>query len=220
LAGTVIYASSPAARLIGRGDRKGPRDGLASVGFTSLLAAASLYGIAVGILTVTLIAFSSRHHARAAVGILIAIWGIGSILGGIAYGSTRWKTASERRALLLLLLLAALLALLATAPSLALLAFLMLVLGLPLSPWLGTLNEAVQRLVPSTRTAEAFTWTFALITTGIGVGNALGGPINESAGTGEGFLSAAAAAGGGAIVGLVALRVRELLPRAQPKRRA
>ncbi|HEY3945766.1 MAG TPA: hypothetical protein VGL78_11105, partial [Solirubrobacteraceae bacterium] len=110
-----------------------------------------------------------------------------------------------RRALLLLAALAALLALLATAPNLAVLALLMLLLGLPLSPWLGTLNEAVQALVPQGRTGEAFTWTFAVITAGIGIGNALGGPINQTLTTRGGFLAAAAVGAAGVALALATL---------------
>lgn len=210
LAGTLVYASSMGGS---RSERRHARGRLRSVGFASLLIAAALYGVAVGILTVTLIAFSSHHHARAAVGLLIAVWGLGSIIGGLSYGTTRWKSSPELRALALLALFAALLALLASAPNLWLLALLMLLLGLPLSPWLGTLNEAVQRLVPTGRTAEAFTWTFAVITAGLGAGNALGGALNESMSTAEGFLLAAAAAGLGATVGILAvsLRARSLI---------
>lgn len=202
LAGTFAYVRSPGGDRVARGHAREP---LRSVGFASLLTAAALYGVAVGILTVTLIAFSSHHHARAAVGVLIAIWGLGSIVGGLSYGTTRRKSSPQLRALVLLAVFAALLALLALAPNLWLLALLMFALGLPLSPWLGTLNEAVQRLVPTGRTAEAFTWTFAVITAGLGAGNALGGPVNQSASTTEGFLLAAAAAGLGATMGIVTL---------------
>jgi MFS family permease len=212
LGGTLVYSRSPEVRT--RSERRGERAALRSTGFTSLLLASALYGVAVGILTVTLIAFCSQRHARAAVGVLIAIWGVGSIVGGVAYGTTRWKAPSARRALLLLIALAGLLALLATAPNLAVLAVLMLFLGLPLSPWLGTLNEAVQALVPPSRTGEAFTWTFAVITTGIGIGNALGGPINQDITTRGGFLAAAAAAASGVALALSALAMRE-----RPKQR-
>jgi MFS family permease len=205
LAGTAVYATSSGASFPTRSERQRDRATLRSTRFSSLLAASALYGIAVGILTVTLIAFCSQRHARAEVGLLIAIWGVGSIVGGVAYGTVRWKAPPARRALLLLAALAALLALLATAPNLAVLALLMLLLGLPLSPWLGTLNEAVQALVPQGRTGEAFTWTFAVITAGIGIGNALGGPINQTLTTRGGFLAAAAVGAAGVALALATL---------------
>jgi hypothetical protein len=219
LAGTLVFVRRPAGSTHPPTKGRRARGTLRSSGFASLLTAATLYGVAAGILTVTLVAFCSQHHARAAVGVLIAIWGVGSILGGVAYGTVRWKAPPARRAFLLLAVLAVLLAILATAPTVALLAFLMLVLGLPLSPWLGTLNEAVEAQVPHGRTGEAFTWTFAAITTGIGVGNALGGPVNQSTSTRGGFLAAAAVAAVGVVLALGARAVARRPGQAWLKRR-
>jgi predicted MFS family arabinose efflux permease len=161
----------------------------------------------VGLLTIALTAFATDHHARPVVGVLVAIWGIGSILGGMAYGTTQWRTRAQPRAFLLLGLLALLLALLAIASNVGVLAALMLALGFPLSPWLGTLNEAVQTVVPASRTTEAFTWIFALITIGIAAGSAAGGPIIQRTGTKEAFLVAAAAAAAGAALGVMGLLI-------------
>lgn len=197
--GTFAFVSALQAGPAGAAERG--RSDLHSLAFGSLLGAATLYGVAVGILTLALTAFATRHHARAAVGLLVAIWGIGSIAGGLAAGRVPWRRPPERRAPVLLGALACLLALLALAPGLVVLALLMLLLGLPLSPWLGTLNEAAQRLVDPTRTAEAFTWVYSLIAVGVAAGNASAGPIIQSAGTAVAFLMAGAAAGAGAVIG-------------------
>jgi predicted MFS family arabinose efflux permease len=177
------------------------RAGLHSLAFGSLLSAATLYGVAAGILTLALTAFAGLHHARAAVGVLVAIWGIGSIVGGLVYSRVPWRRPPERRAPLLLGALALLLVLPALAPGLVVLALLMLPIGLPLSPWLGTLNEAAQRLVEATRTAEAFTWIYSLIALGVAIGNAAAGPVIQHAGPAVAFLAAGAAAGAGAAIG-------------------
>jgi predicted MFS family arabinose efflux permease len=107
----------------------------------------------------------------------------------------------------LLGLLAVLLVPLAAATSVPLLAVLMLPLGIPLSPWLGTLNETVQRAVPAGRRAEAFAWVYSLIAIGIATGNATSGPTIQHAGPGAGFLLAAAAAATGTGVGALALLI-------------
>jgi MFS family permease len=207
VAGTLVFAGgsrtvpgSPRGRELA-----GAGMGLRSIAFGSLLAAGTFYGVAAGLLTVALSAFATEHHARAAVGVLIAVWGVGSILGGVAYGTIRWRAAPERRAMLLLGALAGLLAVLAAAPGLVALALAMLALGLPLSPWLGTLNEAVQGLVDPARTTEAFTWTYSLITVGIAAGSAAAGPVIQGSGASAGFLVAAASAGAGAVVGAAGL---------------
>jgi predicted MFS family arabinose efflux permease len=111
------------------------------------------------------------------------------------------------RALGLLGLLAVLLVPLAVAASVPVLALLMLPLGLPLSPWLGTLNGAIQSIVPIGRRAEAFSWVYSVIAIGIAAGNAVSGSIVQDADPSLGFLFAAAAAGTGAGVGALALLV-------------
>jgi MFS family permease len=210
LAGTLLYATGVRAGSGSPASSEPRRAGLHSLRFGSLLSAAMLYGVAVGILNLALLAFATREHARAAVGLLVAIWGVGSILGGLAYGAIGWRAPPERRAPLLLGGLAVLLALLATAPGLGVLAVLMLALGLPLSPWLGTLNEAAQRLADPARTAEAFTWIYSLIALGVAAGNALAGPLIEHAGTRTAFLAGGVAAGAGALIGACGLAIARL----------
>jgi predicted MFS family arabinose efflux permease len=103
---------------------------------------------------------------------------------------------------------AAALALLAAAPSLPLLALAMIPLGLPLSPWLGSLSSSVQRAVCADAVTEAFTWTFAVITIGQSAGSAAGGVILQRAGTGAAFLAAGALSAAGAAGGLMFARSR------------
>jgi hypothetical protein len=82
-------------------------------------------------------------------GVLVAIWGLGSLAGGLLYGSRDWGGPAERRAMACLALFGAALMLLAAAHGLLVLALLMIPLGAPLSPWLGALSASVQRAVPS-----------------------------------------------------------------------
>jgi hypothetical protein len=157
-------------------------------------------------LTLALTAFCASHGHSAAVGVLIAVWGIGSIVGSVAYSTRRWSTRPQQRAVILLTAFGTLLALTAAAPNLAILAAIMLLLGLPLSPWLGTLSTAVQQVIPASRTTEAFTYTFAVITTGIAAGNALGGLFIQQNHTSRALLAAAAAALADSVAGSIGLR--------------
>jgi hypothetical protein len=81
-----------------------------------------------------------------------------------------------------LALFAVLLMLLAAAPGLIMLAVLMIPLGVPLSPWLGSLSASVQRAVPAAGSTEAFAWTFTVITAGMSAGSACGGMIHPGRG--------------------------------------
>jgi predicted MFS family arabinose efflux permease len=211
--GTITYATVQAA-----GDNRESRrnadtqSALFSATFRGLLVAAALYGVSCGILTLALTAFcASRGHSDA-VGVLIAIWGVGSIVGGVAYSTRRWSTSPPHRAVILLTTLGALLALTAAAPNLASLAVFTLLLGVPLSPFLGTLSTAVQQVIPADRTTEAFTYTFAVITIGIAAGNALGGAVIQRDHTSRALLAAAATALVGSGAGAVGLRRRRPTP--------
>jgi MFS family permease len=205
LAGTLGYTASP--RLATREEpaaRAAVSPLRSSPGLHVLLVASACYGLAAGVLNVSLVAFAGRHGGVAWVGVLVAIWGAGSLAGGVAYGSRTWRVPVERRALVCLALFGAALTVLAAAPSLVVLAVLMIPLGLPLSPWLGSLSASIQRVVPAATATEAFTWTFAVITVGMAGGNAVGGVVSQGLGPAAAFLLAGAFALLGALTGLLA----------------
>lgn len=205
--GTLAYVRSvePASLLNARNRRRGVGP-LHSRALRALLATACLYGVAIGILTVGLAAFASAQGSRPALGWLIALWAVGSLIGGLAYGARHWRSQLESRALWALGLFGLALMLLAAAPSLVALAPLMLLLGLPLSPWLGSLSAAVQRATPSPSVTEGFAWAFSGITAGMALGNAVGGQVIEAGGTRPAFLCAGFAAFAGVAVGLGLVR--------------
>lgn len=219
VAGTIGYATSP--RLAG--DRRSPASApagspLRSSGLRVLLTASACYGVAAGLLNLALVAYAAGHGGAAWAGVLVAIWGVGSLAGGVVYGSRAWRAPVEWRAIGCLGLFGGALMLLAAAPGLPVLALLMIAIGLPLSPWLGSLSASVQRAVPATTATEAFTWTFAVITVGISGGNALGGTVIAAAGPRAGFLAAGAAALAGAAAG--ALRGPRPVRTRRPRRRS
>jgi predicted MFS family arabinose efflux permease len=200
IAGTAVYALSP--RLPGAG-RRGTRPAgspLRSRALRVLLVAAACYGIGVGVLNLALVAYAAGHGGTAWVGVLVAVWGAGSLAGGLAYGNRRWRVPVQWRAVGCLAAFGAALLLLAAAPGLTVLALLLVVAGLPLSPWLGSLSAAIQRAVAPAAAAEAFTWSFSAITVGTAAGSALGGALIQAADPQAGFL----AAGGLCLLGAAA----------------
>jgi MFS family permease len=205
--GSIGYATTPAVPQR-RADHHtpGPHPRLHSPALSSLLAAAGLYGVAMGAFEIALIAFCADHHAKPAVGVLLAVWSVGSILGGLVYGAHTWGTPPAPRAIALLAALAVLLALLNLAASVTTLAALLFAMGLPTAPFTGTLSATVQTLVPPQRAAEGFTWITAMITTGIAIGNAAAGPLTQTH-PHLGFPLAATAAAAGATLGLAGRRL-------------
>jgi predicted MFS family arabinose efflux permease len=203
IAGTAVYATS--GRLPARRPAVAPAPGspLRSSRLRVLLGVAASYGAAAGILNIALVGYAAAHGSVAWAGVLVAIWGAGSLAGGIAYGSRTWQLPVERRAIGCLALFGAALMLLAAAPGLIVLALLMIPIGLPLSPWLGSLSASVQRAVPPSAATEAFTWTFAVITVGMAGGSAIGGTIIQDANPDAAFLAAGALSLAGAALGIL-----------------
>jgi hypothetical protein len=87
---------------------------------------AACYGTAAGILNLALVAFAAARGGVAWAGVLVAIWGFGSLAGGLVYGSRNWRSQAEDRAMACLALFGAILLLLASAPGLVILALLMI----------------------------------------------------------------------------------------------
>lgn len=172
-----------------------------------LLYAGSLYGVSSGMLTIALVASAVAHGSPAWAGVLVAVWGVASMAGGLAVGARSWRWPPERRAMLFLAAFAVALALLAAAPSLPLLVAAMIPLGLPLAPWLGALSSSVQRAAPPSTVTEAFTWNFTVITIGQSAGSAVAGLVIEAAGLKATFLAAAAASACGAVLGVARSRM-------------
>ena len=85
--GTAVYAaglrSAPASREAPAGAVSPLRGGR----FRVLLVPAACYGAAAGILNLSFVAFAGAHGGVAWAGVLVAIWGAGSLAGGLAYGN-------------------------------------------------------------------------------------------------------------------------------------
>ena len=206
--GTAVYATGLRAAPDTRTAGLTTASPLRRARFRVLLVCGACYGVSAGMLNLALIAFAGAHGGVAWAGVLVAVWGAGSLAGGLAYGSHNWKSRVERRAMACLALFGATLILLAAAPGLIVLALLMICLGIPLSPWLGSLSSSIQRAVPATGSTEAFAWAFAVITVGMAAGNAISGVVIQSANTATAFVSAGVFSLAGALFGTSRLAVR------------
>ena len=155
------------------------------------------------------VAAEAAGHAGAA-GLLLGVWGLGSLLGGLAAARAGAARDPVRR---LTLLLAALAAghLLLTIPLGPLpLAALLLLAGLALSPAIAAAYAMVESLAPAGTVTEAYTWLSTGIAAGLAAGAALSGALAQSHGAGAAFAAAGAACAAGALAG--AARRGSLLP--------
>ena len=201
-AGTATFAATPASRAWRprrrAADWAGP---LRSPGIRTVLAAIVLLATAFGAVEVTVVAGAEELGSRTLAGWLLALWALGSMAGGLAFGSRPSDRGPERRLIGLLALVMAGIALLAVAAGAVQLAAGMVLAGLGIAPAIACLYLLVDRLAPAGTVTEAFTWVTTAFATGFAAGNALGGSLVQAAGIDGSFL---AAAGGVAAAALLA----------------
>ena len=176
ICGTLLFVSSPAA--LGRGSR-GARQGRAPVlaipELRTMLGPIFLNGLAIGAIGVGLPALALHAGSRPASGILLALWSVGSITGGLWYGSREWHASLTARYRALLwtgvICMAPLIAARTIPEGLvgAVLA------GLVIAPVFSCQYALVGRAVPSGVETEAFTWVSSALVGGLAAGSALGG---------------------------------------------
>lgn len=144
-------------------------------------------GIMFGAYEVAVPAFAREQGAPNASGLVLAIWAIGSMLGGLWFGTRRWKAGLPRQAQWAIGLLA-----LAMLPgllehSIAVSAVAAFLAGVAIAPSLITQFSLAERLVDSDRITEGITWAMSGITLGFAAGSALSGLVIDHIGVRAGF---------------------------------
>ncbi len=201
--GTVAFTALPPSRAM-RPDPHRPRAGalgaLASPGVRTLVLTSLPAGVAIGICEVALPAFGDAYGAAATAGILLAVWSLGSAAGGLVYGALPNRPPLDRVHLAVAALLPLGLLPLAAAPSVAVMALLVIPAGMFIAPLLATRNELVGWVAPEGSRTEAYTWPVTAFVGGIAVGSAVAGAIVEAASWRTAFVVAGAVAAVGTVV--------------------
>ncbi|WBC13730.1 MFS transporter [Micromonospora sp. WMMA1998] len=209
LAGTALYALSPAARAW-RGVAAvrhwaGP---LRVPGFGVMLLGVVGVGAAVGSIAVAVTGYAEAAGDRRLSGWLLAAQAGGALVGGLLW--TRVRPGGPGRLPLLAAALTAGFLPLLLAPGPAPMAALLAVSGLALPPVLTAVFLTAERLARPGTVAEAFAWVSTAFVVGSAAGSALTG---VSAGVRYGLLVAPIAALlGTAALGVIALRDRTTAP--------
>jgi predicted MFS family arabinose efflux permease len=157
-------------------------------------------GFAFGAVEVTMPAFADAQGQRQFAGVLIAVWAIGSAVGGAVYGARPRLLPLRRMHLLVASLLPAVMAALALAWSPWSMVALVAIAGLPIAPLIATRNEmAAVVAIPGYET-ETFTWPLTSLVAGAALGAAAAGALADGAGWRAAIAAATAAAVFGAVV--------------------
>ncbi len=179
--GTLVFAASPLSRRWQAGRPERARGGaLASVGIRVLLVSAVLGGWVVGAAEVGLPALAIHVGSRGSAGVMLALFSVGSMTGGLLYASRRWQGSVASRYATVLTGAGVVMVPLTFADSLPAGILLSAIAGLGVAPMLSSQFSLVGALAPEGSTTEAFTWHRGATVGGIAVGSALGGALVQS----------------------------------------
>ena len=217
LASTLAFGAQPASRRWRPdGDASRPRGGsLRSPAMRTLVLILVGTGAVFGATEIGVTAAAKSLGSTAAAGPLLGLWGVGSLLGGIA--ATRLG-GGARRASGLTVLLGALAvghgALLLTTGSVLALGAVIVLAGATIAPTVASIYAMVDRAAPAGTRTEAFSWLLTASSTGAAAGAAVAGALAQSAGAPAAFAFALAAGGYAVIVAICGSRSLEHVARA------
>ncbi|MDQ8047226.1 MAG: MFS transporter [Solirubrobacteraceae bacterium] len=201
--GTAVFAmSEPSRRWRPHADRVpdfiGP---LRSRGVHTLMIVSAGAGGSFGAIEIGVTAFSREHHETALIGVLLAVWSVGSLVGSVLFARVRPARDPAKRLVLLLGAMAVGDGLLGLAPNAWALGAWLFVVGATIAPTFATTNATMGPVAPAGMMTEAFAFTIGAIM----VGSTISAPI---AGLLVDHVSAEAALSfGGAVPGVAALLV-------------
>jgi MFS family permease len=153
-----------------------------------------LAGIFFGAIETTMIAFSDFAGVPVAAGILLALWSIGSLIGGIIYGASDFTLPLPNQLILITLVLIPPALVVPFANSLVFLGVLAVVAGFGIAPLLISAASIAQQRAGSGRTTEAIASMYSGIAVGFAAAAATAGWLIDTHGTGWAFSVGTAAA--------------------------
>lgn len=154
---------------------------LAAPGLRTLVLGTLPIGFALGATEVVLPAFAETEGSRSLGGVLLAVWTVGSVAGGLAYGARSFSSTLADRFVLLATILPLTLLPLLFAPSLAVMGLLVLPAGAAVAPTLASANQLVGAVTPRAGRTEAYTWPLTALVLGVASGNLAAGTVVEAA---------------------------------------
>ncbi len=189
--GTTLFLRAPLQR--GTPPRRPDhprRSALASSELRALLGPVFLSGAALGATEVGLPSLALHAGSRPAAGLLLALWSVGSLAGGLWYGARVWHSPLTRRYRLLLILAVIFTAPLIVARSIPEGVIGALLAGLTCAPVFSCMYALVGRTVTAGTETESFTWVSSALIGGIAAGSAIGGAVIPPGGVSAPFIVA------------------------------
>ena len=173
---------------------------LSGPGVRVLVAVFVLCGLSAGAVEVVVPAALETTGHRPLTGVLLGLWGVGSMLAGLAVGRLGAAADGPRRLAIALVAWGVAHATLGASGDPIVLGVLLLIAGATIAPTFVSANGILDHLAPAGTLTEAFTWTTTGVTVGIAAGSAAAGALVESASPGVAMLTLGA---GGIVAGLL-----------------
>lgn len=208
--GVLAFAATPASRAWRGGGREHSHwlGALASPGMRTALASDVPFGALFGLLDVAVPAFAKGHGSSAVAGLLLGALAVGSMIGGVVYGSRPRKVSGVRYAQLATFQAALMLPLIVSNSPLAL-GLSMALAGLAVAPISAVSFGLLDVVAPPGTETEASAWVLTAYQLGLAAGTAAGGLIVDGPGTTTAFAVASGCAAASAIVLWVRRRTME-----------
>jgi MFS family permease len=204
LTGTLLFSFTPASARWRAEAAEHHHFGAAlrSRGVRTLLVVMALIGVCFGAVEVAVPAFADAHGNRGLAGPLLAVWGAGSLVGGLLATRTAAAADPAGRVALLLAWVAIGHVLPAFSTGIVMLGALLFVGGMSVAPALAGTNGLLDRVAPRGALTESFTWLTTGLLGGISIGGVLGGSLADGPGPAWALGAAAIAAALGALLAL------------------
>lgn len=150
-----------------------------------------------------------KFSATGSLGLILVVWGAGSLIGGVVYGAASRSVPPW----LLLLGLALTTAPMTLATSPWMLAVLSLLAGIFCAPTITSTVDALSRAVPESARGEAMGWHGSAMTLGSAIGAPIAGVAIDRFGFGGGFVSVS-------LLGVLVAVLAAAAPAVRTRRRA
>jgi MFS family permease len=215
VSGTLFFATSTLSRGWRADTGEHARGGaLGAPNLRVLLYTVVFAGVVIGAVEVGLPALAVQQGARWSSGPLLALFSLGSMVGGLVYSARSWALPIARRYSAILMAMAIAVAPLIAVHALAPVFALSVLAGLCLAPMISCQFSLVGALAPEGTVTEAFTWHRAATVAGMAGGSALGGSLIDVHGPGGAFALGCVGVAAAAMLAVVARR--RITPPAAP----
>jgi MFS family permease len=204
--GTTLFITSPHARAAAGARPPGHRrSAFASPQLRAMLGPVAMMGAAIGLIDVGIPSLALHAGSRASTGLLLSLWSVGSLCGGLWYGGVAWRIGLPERYRWLLTAAVACVVPLVFARTIPEGMIASLLAGVTIAPVFSCQYALVGRTVTQGSETETFTWVAAALMGGLSAGSALSGVLIGGIGVSAPFVAACAAMG---VAALAAVRVR------------